>query len=34
MKARAAENEEWLSYYASSELPDQTYDYYGSDEDE
>ena len=34
MKARAAENEEWLSYYASSSLPDQTYDYYGSSEDE
>ena len=34
MKAQAAQNEEWLSYYASSDLPDQTYDYYGSDEDE
>jgi uncharacterized protein YjdB len=34
MKARAAENEEWLSYYASSNLPDQTYDYSGSEEDE
>ena len=34
IKARAAENEEWLSYYASSSLPDQTYDYSGSDEDE
>ena len=34
MKARAAENEEWLSYYASSDLPDQTYDYSGSNEDE
>ena len=34
MKARAAENEEWLSYYASSDLPDPTVDYYGSDEDE
>ena len=34
MKAQAAEAEEWLSYYANSTLPDQTYDYYGSSEDE
>ena len=34
MKAQAAENEEWLSYYASSDLPDQTYAYSGSEEDE
>ena len=34
MKAQAAQNEEWLSYYASSNLPDQTVDYYGSEEDE
>ncbi len=34
MKAQAAQNEEWLSYYASSNLPDQTVDYNGSEEDE
>ena len=34
MKGQAAQNEEWLNYYASSSLPDQEYDYYGSSEDE
>ena len=34
MKSEAAANEEWLSYYASSELPDQVVNYYGGAEDE
>ena len=34
MKDQAAERAEWLSYYVSPTLPDQTYDYSGSSEDE
>ena len=34
MKARGAEEEEYLSYYTREDLPDQTVDYYGSSEEE
>lgn len=34
MKSTAAANEEWLSYYAQSDIPDQTYDWSGSKDDE
>ena len=34
MKSEAAANEEWLSYYANSELPDQVVNYYGGADDE
>lgn len=34
MKNMAAQQEDWLSYYASSRLPDTETDYYGSEDDE